>query len=103
MSALGRVSLSAAIPTYLGDGHSPFPKPDAARLVPEHGVEQAQLLSAAIEDLLSELDATVPNWGQHTLASGSAWAVVARLRERHTAIDERAAAVLVWAYSYWNR
>lgn len=52
-----------------------------------------------VDALIAELDAIDVDWSHHTLASGSDWAV-ARLRQRHPELDDRAAEALDWYFSF---
>jgi hypothetical protein len=92
-------TLNEALPVYLSVGASNHPKKSLARLEAVFGRQEAHRIVGDLDALIGELDEIGVDWTQHTLASGSDWAV-ARLRQRHPELDDRAAQALDWYFSF---
>jgi hypothetical protein len=66
------------------------------------GEQESICLVAKVDKLLDELFAVNVDWNQHTLVSGTEFAV-AEFREKHPEVNELGAVALGWAYSFLNK
>lgn len=92
--------LNDAVQLYVGVGVSPFPKEDESRIVEHFGAEAAQSLLSGVRTIIAELQEIQPDWDNHTLVSGSQWAVE-QVAGKHPELNGESKSALEWLYSWW--
>jgi hypothetical protein len=90
---------SEALALYLGEGLSPYPKRDPARLTERFGESEGLDLVAYAERVLDELYAVKPDWDSEDLAAATDRAVRGVI-ERHPELSTEAIDALRWSYSW---
>jgi hypothetical protein len=100
--AANTVLINEAIPLYVGVGYSLYPVEDDGRVFERYGSELGKMILVEVKALIAQLNAIEADWENHSLLTGSQWAVD-KLVANHKDLDDEAISALKWIYSWWFR
>lgn len=101
-TAITSEDVNVAIPLYVGWQITSVPDEDLSRVASKFAPEKVEGIGQRVAAILQELNTIEPDWNEHSLASGSSWAV-ALLKAKFPFLDEEAVKALEWTFSWWWR